>query len=72
MMGTGTTIAYQLGLHGIPIRWTSEITGWEPPFKFVDAQRRRLYRFWKYEHTFVGQNGYTTASDPVRYVLWSG
>ena len=68
----GITIDYRLRLHGVPIRWTSEISVWEPPFKFVDEQRRGPYRLWIHEHTFEEQDGHTTASDRVRYALWGG
>ena len=30
-MKTGARIKYQLRLHGIPLRWESKITAWEPP-----------------------------------------
>ena len=40
VMRPGTIIDYRLKLHGLPIRWQSEITAWEPPHRFVDEQRR--------------------------------
>ena len=30
-MHKGRLIDYQLRLHGFPVRWRTEITGWEPP-----------------------------------------
>jgi ligand-binding SRPBCC domain-containing protein len=30
-MAAGTRLSYRLKLHGIPLRWESEITGWDPP-----------------------------------------
>ena len=30
----GTLIEYQLKLRGIPIRWKTEITQWNPPHRF--------------------------------------
>ena len=39
-MAAGTRIDYRLRLRGVPIRWQSEITAWEPPYRFVDEQRR--------------------------------
>jgi ligand-binding SRPBCC domain-containing protein len=39
-MAAGVRIEYQLRVRGIPIRWQSEISVWEPPHRFVDEQRR--------------------------------
>ena len=32
----GTEIDYRLKIHGIPIRWRSRISVWDPPHRFVD------------------------------------
>ena len=64
---TGTLIDYRLRLHGIPIRWQSEICEWEPPVRFVDRQTRGPYRLWRHEHRFVEQEGGTRAIDHVVY-----
>ena len=32
-MRVGALIEYRLRLHGIPLRWRSEITAWEPPHR---------------------------------------
>jgi ligand-binding SRPBCC domain-containing protein len=66
-MGSGTTIDYRLRLHGIPIRWRSEIETWQPPYRFVDVQLRGPYRFWRHEHAFREDEGGTTVFDHVRY-----
>jgi ligand-binding SRPBCC domain-containing protein len=68
-MRAGATIAYRLRVHGLPIRWTSEITAWEPPYRFVDEQRRGPYRLWHHTHTFEEQSGGTLARDSVRYAV---
>lgn len=39
-MRRSAVIDYRLRLRGVPVRWRSEITAWEPPFRFVDEQRR--------------------------------
>ena len=39
-MFVGTLIDYRLRVRGVPMRWQSEITVWEPPFCFTDEQRR--------------------------------
>ena len=43
-IAAGTVIDYRLRLHGIPIRWRSEISEWQPPFRFVDRQLIGPYR----------------------------
>lgn len=72
VMGRGLLIDYALRVHGLPVRWQSEITAWEPPFRFIDEQRRGPYRFWKHEHTFEEHDGGTRARDSVQYAVWGG
>jgi ligand-binding SRPBCC domain-containing protein len=71
-MGVGTLIDYRLRLRGIPLRWRSEISAWEPPFRFVDRQVRGPYRLWEHEHRFESRDGGTLASDHVRYAVLGG
>ncbi|ACB74397.1 SRPBCC family protein [Opitutus terrae] len=71
-MRPGTTIAYRLRLHGLPLRWLTEITHWEPPVRFVDEQRRGPYRFWVHTHTFREQGGGTLCRDQVDYAVPGG
>ncbi len=56
----------------MPVRWRSEITAWEPPFRFVDEQRRGPYRLWVHEHRFEERAGCTLARDHVRYAVMGG
>jgi ligand-binding SRPBCC domain-containing protein len=71
-MRPGQLIDYQLKLHGIPLRWRSEISAWEPPHRFVDEQRRGPYRRWFHEHTFEEREGHTLARDRVDYAVPGG
>lgn len=71
-MRAGTLIDYALRLRGIPIRWQSEITVWEPPGRFVDSQRRGPYRTWHHEHTFVESDHGTMVHDTVDYAVLGG
>lgn len=71
-MKTGTWIQYRLRLHGIPVRWDTEIAAWEPPARFVDEQRRGPYRLWRHEHTFLSQDGGTLVRDRVEYAVTGG
>jgi ligand-binding SRPBCC domain-containing protein len=63
----GVRIDYRLRLYGIPLRWQSEISRWEPPDCFVDEQRRGPYRSWVHTHTFAEERGGTRVSDQVEF-----
>lgn len=71
-MCQGALIAYRLRLHGIPIRWLTEITTWEPPLRFVDTQRRGPYLDWVHEHRFSEEGQGTRVDDLVRYRVPGG
>ncbi len=61
----GTQIDYKLRLHGIRLRWTSEIVEWEPPHGFVGLQLRGPYKLWRHEHRFQSREGGTLITDTV-------
>jgi ligand-binding SRPBCC domain-containing protein len=71
-MGIATCIDYRLRIHCVPVRWESEITAWEPPFRFVYEQRRGPFRHWVHEHTFLDRNEETLARDHVHYSVPGG
>ncbi len=72
-MRQGLFLDYRLKLRGLPLRWQSEITVWEPPLRFVDEQRRGPYRLWIHEHRFEQKNqGHTSVLDRVEYAVWGG
>lgn len=66
-MCVGTLIDYKLRVRGIPIRWRSLISIWEPPFRFVDEQVRGPYRIWRHEHRFETAKGGTRVIDEVTF-----
>lgn len=71
-MRAGARIEYKLRIRGVPVRWESEITVWEPPLRFVDEQRRGPYRKWRHEHLFEQRPGGTAVIDQVEYKIPGG
>jgi len=71
-MRTGALIDYQLRIHGVPVRWRTEITAWHPPAGFTDEQRRGPYRLWRHIHTFAEKHGGTQCQDRVEYAVPGG
>jgi len=69
VMQEGTLIDYRLRVHGLPLRWRSRISAWQPPHRFVDEQLRGPYQLWVHEHTFEGYGRGTMARDQVRYAV---
>ncbi len=65
----GSLIDYCLRLHGIPIKWQSEIAVWNPPHLFIDEQRRGPYSLWIHQHTFTTQRAGTLVRDEVEYAV---
>jgi ligand-binding SRPBCC domain-containing protein len=68
----GTLLDYRLRLRGIPLRWQSEISVWQPPHQFVDRQIKGPYKLWVHEHTFAEQDNGTVVGDYVEYAVAGG
>ena len=71
-MRVGARFDYRLRIHGVPLTWQSEITVWDPPYRFVDVQIRGPYRSWIHEHTFEPENDGTLMKDYVQYAVMGG
>ncbi|MFN8160312.1 MAG: SRPBCC family protein [Solirubrobacterales bacterium] len=69
-IGEGTLIDYRLRLHGVPVRWRTEIREWRPPERFRDVQIRGPYAVWDHTHSFEPNGaGGTVMRDLVRYEM---
>ena len=68
-MHPGALIDYSLRVHGLPLRWRTEITVWDPPYQFADVQIKGPYKMWHHTHTFEETQGGTLMTDEVHYAL---
>lgn len=66
-MAVGTLINYRLRVRGVPIRWTTKITEWDPPYRFCDTQLKGPYKRWVHTHRFTEEDGGTRCEDVVDY-----
>jgi ligand-binding SRPBCC domain-containing protein len=66
----GTLIDYKLNLRGIPIKWRTEISVWNPPHSFTDKALKGPYKQWIHRHTFTElDENKTLIEDEVKYRL---
>ena len=68
-MRRGLRVHYRIRPLGFPQRWTSEITEYDPPHRFVDEQVLGPYRTWRHIHEFRAVGGGTEIIDVVEYEL---
>ena len=73
-MREGLRIEYRVRPLGVPQKWVSEITAYDPPHRFVDEQVKGPYAKWHHEHRFRAVEegpmaGGTEVTDTVTYAL---
>ena len=67
VLRAGALIDYRIRVHGLPLRWRTEIVEWNPPHRFVDVQLSGPYQLWHHTHTFDERGDSTLCRDDVRY-----
>ncbi|NQV35671.1 MAG: SRPBCC family protein [Phycisphaeraceae bacterium] len=68
-MHNGAVFDYTIGLFGIPMRWTSVITNYDPPHQFVDIQLKGPYAFWHHRHSFESKGDEVEVTDEIHYEI---
>jgi uncharacterized protein (TIGR01777 family) len=63
----GTLIDYSLKLYGVPLKWRTLISEWNPPHQFADQQLKGPYSLWDHTHRFESLGPGTLMTDTVRY-----
>jgi ligand-binding SRPBCC domain-containing protein len=66
-MEVGARIDYTIRWLGLPLRWQTLITAYEPPHSFQDTQARGPYALWEHTHRFRETEGGTWVEDEVRF-----
>jgi len=70
IMREGALFDYIVRMRGLPMRWTTLITHYDPPNSFVDVQLKGPYAFWHHTHRFQDLgDGRTRLTDEVRYMM---
>lgn len=68
-MKEGAVIDYTVRPFGFPLRWTTFITEFKPPYRFADLQLRGPYAYWHHAHTFSETDDGTLMADEIHYAL---
>ncbi len=74
-MHNGAVFDYTIGLMGLPMRWTSVITNYDPPHHFVDIQLKGPYAYWHHKHSFHTRGDEVEVTDEIHYEIgysWVG
>lgn len=67
-MREGALIEYKINLSGVPFKWVTEITDWQPGKQFTDSQLKGPYAKWVHTHSFEAEGNRTKMHDRVEYL----
>lgn len=68
-MKKGEEIDYEFRWMGLPMRWRTLISHYQPPVGFVDQMLRGPYTLWHHRHSFEERPEGTLVIDQVHYIL---
>ncbi len=68
-MAQGAQFDYIIRWLGLPMKWRSLITQYEPPKLFVDEQLIGPYKTWHHRHTFAETGNGVIVGDSLEYSL---
>lgn len=68
-MREGLLIDYRIKIQGIPAKWRTRISQWNPPHDFIDEQITGPYHTWIHRHSFTETAQGTEMQDQVDYRL---
>ena len=69
IMKDGAVFDYQVKVFGIPNRWTTYISDYQPPHRFADIQLKGPNSYWHHVHQFESVDGGTKVTDHIHYLL---
>lgn len=64
-----TLIDYKLKIKGVPVKWRTLISSWQPKECFVDEQLKGPYKLWHHTHRFIPMKQGTLMTDRVVYQM---
>jgi ligand-binding SRPBCC domain-containing protein len=68
-MAQGAKFDYVIRWLGLPMKWRSLISKYDPPYSFADEQLVGPYKSWHHEHTFRETAAGIIAGDHLEYSL---
>ena len=68
-MKIGQKIDYVIKLKGIPIKWRSIISSYDPPYSFTDEQIKGPFSIWIHNHIFKKHQDGTLIIDDIKYSI---